>query len=76
MTKQQQDASYVAGVIRAFLDGSGRAWEWDDFTSCSLPDDRLDSIRRRAGAVQLPLAEDQRITLDRLADEAEQLARM
>lgn len=73
MAKQQQDAAYVAATIDAFLDGSGGDWDWDDFTTCSLPDPRLDSIRIRAALVDLPLGREGRATLGRLAREAERL---
>jgi hypothetical protein len=75
MTDQQQGASDVAQMIRAFLDGSGRDWDWDDFTSCPLANPKLDSIRRRAGAVELPVGDEGRIALEGLAAEAERLAR-
>ena len=50
----REDASEVAQPIRAFLEGAGGEWDWDDFTSCSLQDPQLDNIRKRAGAVELP----------------------
>jgi hypothetical protein len=74
VTKQPQDAAYVARTIRAFLEGSGAKWDWDDFTSCSLGDPQLDSIRKRAGAVDLPVGGEERATLEKLAEEAERLA--
>ena len=37
----------VATTIEAFLDGSGGPWDWDDFTSFSITDPRLDEIRAR-----------------------------
>ncbi|OYY91716.1 MAG: hypothetical protein B7Y45_01720 [Sphingomonas sp. 28-66-16] len=45
----------VARYLSDFLDGSGGAWDWDDFTSISIADSELDSIRQEAGAVPLPL---------------------
>jgi hypothetical protein len=74
MTEPEQPAAYVAAAIRSFLAGTGGEWDWDDFTSCSLADERLDSIRMRAEAVPLPVGMDERATLLRLAEEAEQLA--
>jgi len=73
MAKRPHDAQYVAQTIRAFLDGSGGAWDWDDFTSCSLADDRLDSIRRQALRVELPLGSDGRTALVSLAEHAERI---
>jgi hypothetical protein len=73
MTVKQEDASKVAETIRAFLEGTGGDWDWDDFTSCSLRDQQLDSIRKRAGGVELPVGPDERAALERLAEEAERL---
>jgi len=74
MTAEQEDASKVAETIRAFLEGTGGDWDWDDFTSCPLRDPQLDSIRKRAGAVELPPDQEERAALERLAGEAERLA--
>ena len=73
--KQQRDeAAYAVQTIRDFLGGAGGAWDWDDFTSCSLRDPQLDSIRKRAGAVDLPVGPEERAMLQALANEAERLA--
>jgi hypothetical protein len=69
-----EDAAYAARQIRAFLDGDGGDWDWDDFTSCSLGDPAADRIRRRAAAVDLPVGSEERSTLLGLAAEAEALA--
>jgi hypothetical protein len=74
MTEPELAAAYIAETIGSFLAGTGGEWDWDDFTSCSLPDERLGRIRRRAGAVPLPAGMDERATLLRLAEEAGQLA--
>jgi hypothetical protein len=73
--RQREDAAYAVQAMRAFIDGGGGPWDWDDFTSCPLSDPKLDSIRKRALALDLPLGPDERATLQRLAEEAEQLAR-
>ncbi len=70
-----EDASKVAESIRSFLEGTGGDWDWDDFTSCSLRDWKLDNIRKRAGAVELPVGPEERAALEQLAEEAERLAR-
>jgi len=70
----RQERDYVIEAIRAFLDGSGGQWDWDDFTSAALRSARLDDIRRRARAVRLPLDADGETALRRLIDEAEQLS--
>ena len=64
---------YVVDTIGAFLDGSSGKWDWDDFTSTSLRSARLDSIRQRAGALDLPLDLDSEAILRKLRSEAEQL---
>ncbi len=35
----------VERSIRAFLDGSGEPWDWDDFISVPLRDSTLDAVR-------------------------------
>lgn len=72
--KQRNNAAYVATTIREFLAGRGGEWDWDEFTSCSLRDPQLDSIRQRARAVELPVGDDERLSLEGLAEEAERLA--
>jgi hypothetical protein len=74
MMKQRAEALYVVETIRAFLDGTGGDWDWDDFISCSLRDPGLDRIRVRAGAVDLPLDRAGRSDLEALLKEAERLA--
>jgi hypothetical protein len=38
----------VVGYLRAFIEGTGGDWDWDDFVSIPIADPRLDSIRERA----------------------------
>ena len=64
----------VATSLRDFLNGAGGAWGWDDFISIPLADPRLEGIRLRAAAVDLPLDADGRAALARLLAEAERLA--
>jgi hypothetical protein len=68
----KDERQYVFDTIGAFLNGSGAAWEWDVFTSCSLRSPALDQIRRRAAAVELPLDAEGLDVLRALLDEAEQ----
>jgi hypothetical protein len=75
MTDSPSGATYVAKTIRDFIGGCAEEWDWDDFTSCPLSDERLDSIRRRAAAVELPCEPEDLLTLEGLAVEAEELAR-
>ncbi|WP_414902534.1 hypothetical protein ACMT1E_04700 [Sphingomonas flavalba] len=73
MMNRHQNAEYVTETISSFLNGSGNDHDWDDFTSCSLPDSRLDGIRRRALAVELPLDDEGRAQLQALLDESRKI---
>lgn len=75
MTRLRHDATDVAQTIRAFLDGTGSEWDWDDFTSSPIADLQLDSIRKRAGSVELPVGPEEATELERLAAVAERLAK-
>lgn len=75
MKDRYQSAAYVAETIRAFLNGSGGDRDWDDFTSCPLQDPRLDGIRRRSLAVELPVDDEGRAELEALLNEAEGVQR-
>jgi len=70
----RQDALEVAAAIRAFLEGTGGDWDWDDFTSCPLRDPQLNSIRKQARAVDLPLRPGGEAAIQALASEAERIA--
>jgi hypothetical protein len=67
----RDERQYVIDAIGAFLNGSSADHDWDDFTSCSLHDLELDSIRRRAGALDLPLDAEGEAILKALRTEAE-----
>jgi len=60
-TKKTRDrsAAEVAGFLRDFIDGSGGEWDWDDFTSVPITNQRLDNIRIEAG--RIPLADNRGI---------------
>lgn len=74
MKTQQDKAAYAARIIRAFLDDTCGPYDWDDFTSCSLRDPLVDSIRLRASDVDLPVNADGKRELLALADEADGIA--
>lgn len=74
MKGQLEKAAYAARTIRTFLDGTCGRYDWDDFTSCSLRDPEVDSIRLRASSVDLPVDADGERELLALADEADLLA--
>ena len=72
--KANRNAAEVAGYIRDFLNETGGEWDWDDFTSVSLKDDRLENIRLAAEMVPLPLDEKGREKLRDLYEQARKLA--
>lgn len=74
MKSQQEKAAYAARVIRTFLDETCGPYDWDDFTSFSLRDPEVDTIRLRASGVDLPVDADGQRELRSLADEADRLA--
>ncbi len=67
------ERQYVVDAIRAFLDGSGGAGDWEEFLACPVRARRLDDIRRRARAVAVPLDAEGEALLRALLDEAESL---
>lgn len=69
----RDERKYVVETIGAFLSGSTGKWDWDDFTSISLRNAELNSIRLRAAALDLPLDGDGEAILMALRDEAELL---
>jgi hypothetical protein len=72
--KEKRAATKVASCIKDFLDGTGGDWDWDDFVSLPIADPRLEDIRRRAAAVDLPTNDEGEATLRALLAEAEGLA--
>ncbi|WP_300115475.1 hypothetical protein [Sphingobium sp.] len=64
----------VARYLREFLDGTGNEGDWDYFTSTKIADPRLNDIRERALALDLPFGDEEAALLDGLAREAESLA--
>ena len=63
----------VAEALRNFLRGGGDPWDWDDFTSVPIKDPVLESIRRRAAAIDLPASAESLGLLKTLLGEAEAL---
>lgn len=66
----QREVDYTIRSLEQFLDGTGGEWDWDDFTSRPLKDHGLNEIRKAAGAVSLPLADEDRIVLRNLLSQA------
>jgi hypothetical protein len=70
---KKREAGEVASYLRNFINGGGGEWDWDDFTSVPIADPRLEDIRRRAGAVELPATDDGVAVLRGLLAEVERL---
>jgi hypothetical protein len=43
----------VANAIDGFINGTGRQWDWDGFTSIRIDDPEMEAIRQRC--VELPV---------------------
>ena len=41
----------VANTIEGLINGTGRQWDWDGFTSMRLDDPELEAIRQRCVAI-------------------------
>jgi hypothetical protein len=54
LNKSSDGPDYVAGYLERFVAGTEGEWDWDDFCSVPLKDERLDSIRERACAFGPP----------------------
>ena len=72
-SKEKRTAFEVVGYLRQFLDGGGGEWDWDDFISVPIADARLDDIRRKAAAVDVPATDEGLMILRQLLAEAEAL---
>ncbi|PYJ08387.1 MAG: hypothetical protein DMF06_12880 [Verrucomicrobia bacterium] len=41
----------VAETIEAFVNGTGRQWDWDGFTSIRIDDPELEAVRKKCVAM-------------------------
>lgn len=48
-------ATEVAEYLHDMIEGTGGAYDWDDFTSVEIADPQLESIRARASQIELPI---------------------
>jgi hypothetical protein len=46
----------VANIIEAFVEGTGRDWDWDDFCSLKIENSELDAIRLKHQSLFYTLA--------------------
>ncbi len=74
--KEMRTASEVATYLRHFVNGGGGEWDWDDFTSSPIANSKLEAIRQRAAAVDLPATEEGSNVLRELLAEADDLAKI
>ena len=65
----------VVRYLQDFVDGTGRDWDWDDFTSCPISDPQLEELRVRACDIELPVSEDGLAELRILLADAKQIDR-
>ena len=49
----KRTAEEVANTIEGFVNGTGKQWDWDGFTSIRLDDPELEAIRKKV--VDLPV---------------------
>lgn len=72
--REERTPDEVATYLRNFVHGGGGEWDWDEFISLPIADPRLEDIRQRALAVELPPTEAGLSVLLALLTEAERLA--
>ncbi|MFD1105097.1 hypothetical protein [Sphingobium olei] len=64
----------VVGYLEAFIDGTDGDWDWDNFTTIPIADPRLDNIRDRVAALDVPLSNRDIPALTALLAEAKKIA--
>lgn len=70
----ERSAEDVSRYLRGFIESTGGAWDWDDFTSIPIANSTLEDIRRRAEEIDLPLQDEGMERLKVLLAEAEALS--
>jgi hypothetical protein len=75
--KQTRDrtAEEVAGFLRDFINHTGGAWDWDDFTSVPITAPELEALRAEACEIELPIDEVGLGKLRELLEKSEKLAK-
>lgn len=73
--KAKLSAAEVRNRLQDFIEDRSGPYDWDDFTSVPLDDPRLDDIRLRAAAIDLPITDEGSAILRELLVEAADLAR-
>lgn len=67
-------AEQVVDYLKGFINGTDRDWDWDNFTTRPIANPRLDDIRERVSALDVPLSEADVDPLKALLAEAEAIA--
>ena len=67
-------AEQVVDYLKGFIDGTDGDGDWDNFTTQPIADPRLDDIRDRVAAVDIPLIDSDLILLKALLAEAGAIA--
>lgn len=49
----KRTAEEVANTIEGFVNGTGKQWDWDGFTSIRLDDPELEAIRKEIVALSI-----------------------
>lgn len=70
---QKISTTEVALYLYEFIEGFGSAFDWDDFTSVPIVNPQLESIRKKANQVNLPVDDEGLATLRLLLSEVESL---
>lgn len=64
----------VANIIERHIQGTEGPWDWDDFTSVPIADDRLDAIRIQCLDLDAVFSEEKVRQLKRIAERLRQEA--
>jgi hypothetical protein len=70
---RQISETQAALYLYEFIEGFGGNWDWDDFTLMPIANPQLESVRKRAQQVNLPVDEEGLAILRRLLTEVERL---
>ncbi|WP_209347767.1 hypothetical protein [Pontixanthobacter sp. CEM42] len=73
MAPVDRSAGEIAEALQKLLEGRWLHVEWAGFITQPISDAALESIRTRAVAIELPLTDDGRFTIQELLNELERL---
>jgi hypothetical protein len=64
----RRSSAEVADKIEGHIQGTEGPWDWDDFTSVPIADDRLDAVRLRCLELEQALPEERTEELKRIVE--------